>query len=41
MAPTEVLEQVGKMSDEEFKLLVLGIVERELGIYGLARFLGL
>ena len=39
MAPTEVLEQVGKMSDEEFKQHVLGIMERELGVYGLARFL--
>jgi hypothetical protein len=41
MAPTEVLEQVGKMSDEEFKQHVLGIMKRELGVYGLARFLRL
>jgi len=39
MAPTEVLEKVGKMSDEEFKQHVLGIMEREMGVYGLARFL--
>ena len=39
MAPTVVLEQVGRMSDEEFKQHVLGIMEREMGVYGLARFL--
>jgi hypothetical protein len=33
------LEQAGKMSDEEFRQHVFGIMERELGVYGLARFL--
>lgn len=36
MAPTEMLD---KMSAEEFERYALDILTRELGVYGLARFL--
>jgi len=32
-------ETVAKMSDAEFKRYVVGLVGRELGVYGVARFL--
>ena len=41
MAPSEVVEVVDKMSDEEFKRYALDLIGRELGAYGLARFLRL
>lgn len=39
MAPLEAVEQVDKMSDDEFERYALGLLERELGVYGFARFL--
>jgi hypothetical protein len=39
MAPTEMAEKVDQMSAEEFERYALGILTRELGAYGLARFL--
>jgi len=39
MAPLEIVEQVEKMSDDEFASHALGILSRELGAYGFARFL--
>lgn len=39
MAPAEVVEMIDKMTDEEFKRHVLEILHRELGVYGLARFI--
>ena len=38
MAPAETVVMIDKMSDEEFKRHVLDILHRELGVYGLARF---
>ncbi len=39
MAPLEVAEMVDKMSADEFERYALDILTRELGVYGLARFL--
>jgi hypothetical protein len=39
MAPGEAVETIDKMTDEEFKRHVLDILHRELGVYGLARFI--
>lgn len=39
MAPIEQVEMIDKMSDDEFEKLALGILHRELGVYGLARFI--
>ena len=39
MAPVETVEQVDKMSDDQFEQHALAILQRELGVYGLARFL--
>ena len=39
MAPTEIVEQVDKMSDDQLERHALTILQRELGVYGLARFL--
>ena len=39
MAPSETVEMIGKMTDEEFERHALGILRRELGVYGLARFI--
>ena len=39
MAPAEMVEKVDGMSKEEFERHALGILRRELGVYGLARFL--
>jgi len=41
MNPTEVVEIVSNMTDEEFQKQAPGILGRELGAYGLARFLRL
>jgi hypothetical protein len=39
MAPGETVEKIDKMTDEEFERHALGILHRELGVYGLARFI--
>ena len=39
MAPIEQVEMVDKMTDEELQQRALGVIGRELGAYGLARFL--
>ncbi len=39
MAPIEAVEQIDTMSDDEFTRHALGILSRELGVYGFARFL--
>jgi hypothetical protein len=39
MAPVETVEQVDKMNDDQFEQHALAILQRELGVYGLARFL--
>jgi hypothetical protein len=39
MAPLETVEQVDKMNDDQFERHALSILQRELGVYGLARFL--
>jgi len=39
MAPLELVEQVDKMTDDELERHALTILQRELGVYGLARFL--
>ncbi len=39
MAPIEMVEQVDKMTDEQLERHALMILQRELGVYGLARFL--
>jgi hypothetical protein len=39
MAPAEAVEMIDKMTDDEFKRYVLEVLHRELGIYGLARFI--
>jgi len=39
MSPTETVEMIDKMNDDEFQRHALGVLHRELGIYGLARFL--
>jgi hypothetical protein len=39
MAPAELAEQVDKMSDQELQRRALGVIGREFGAYGLARFL--
>ena len=33
------LDQIEQMTDEQFEKHALGILHRELGVYGLARFL--
>lgn len=39
MARGETVEMIDKMSDDEFKRHVLEILHREMGVYGLARFI--
>jgi hypothetical protein len=39
MAPGETVEMIDKMTDDEFKRHVLDILHREMGVYGLARFI--
>jgi len=39
MAALELVEQVDKMTDDELERHALTILQRELGVYGLARFL--
>lgn len=39
MAPMEMVEQVDKMNDDQLERHALTILQRELGVYGLARFL--
>jgi hypothetical protein len=39
MAPGETVEMIDKMTDEEFKRHVLEILHREMGAYGIARFI--
>jgi hypothetical protein len=39
MAPLEMVEQVDKMNDDQLEHHALTILQRELGVYGLARFL--
>ena len=39
MAPVETVEMIDGMNDDEFTRHVLEILHRELGAYGLARFL--
>jgi hypothetical protein len=39
MAPVETVEQVDKMNDDQFEQHALAILQREFGVYGLARFL--
>ncbi len=39
MAPSEVVEMIDKMSDEEFQKRALEVIGREFGVYGLARFI--
>jgi hypothetical protein len=39
MAPNETVAMIDGMSDDEFERHALGILHRELGVYGLARFL--
>ncbi len=39
MAPLEMAETIDKMSADEFERFALDILTRELGVYGLARFL--
>jgi hypothetical protein len=39
MAPIEIAEKIEKMNDDEFRRHALTILERELGVYGLARFI--
>jgi hypothetical protein len=39
MAPNETVEMIEGMSDDEFERHALGILHRELGVYGLARFI--
>jgi hypothetical protein len=39
MAPAETVEMIDKMTDEEFKRHVLEILHREMGAYGIARFI--
>jgi hypothetical protein len=39
MAPIEMVEQVDTMSDDQLERHALAILQRELGVYGLARFL--
>jgi hypothetical protein len=39
MAPIETVEFINAMTDDEFERYALGIVHRELGVYGLARFI--
>ncbi len=39
MTPAETVEMIDKMTDEEFKRHVLEILHRELGAYGIARFI--
>jgi hypothetical protein len=38
MAPVETVEMIDKMTDEAFKRHVLEILHREIGVYGLVRF---
>ena len=35
MAPNETVELIEKMTDEEFERHALGILHRELGVYGI------
>jgi hypothetical protein len=39
MAPMEMVEQVDKMTDDQLERHALTILQHELGVYGLARFL--
>ena len=39
MAPLEMAETIDKMNADEFERFALEILTRELGVYGLARFL--
>ena len=39
MAPLEMAETIDKMNADEFERFALDILTRELGVYGLARFL--
>lgn len=39
MAPAELAQAIDKMTDEELQREALGAIGRELGAYGLARFL--
>lgn len=39
MAPVEIAEQIDKMTDAQFEHHALTVLKRELGAYGLARFL--
>jgi hypothetical protein len=39
MAPMEMVEQIDTMNDEQLERHALTILQRELGVYGLARFL--
>jgi hypothetical protein len=39
MAPAETVAMIDKMTDEEFQHHVLEILHRELGVYGLARYI--
>jgi hypothetical protein len=39
MAPNETVAMIDGMSDDEFERHALGILHRELGVYGLARFI--
>jgi len=39
MAPNETVERIEKMTDDEFERHARSILHRELGVYGLARFI--
>ncbi len=39
MALTEMVQQVDNMTDDQLERHALQILQRELGVYGLARFL--
>ncbi len=39
MASAETVEKIERMSDDEFEKHALAILHRELGVYGLARFI--
>ena len=39
MAPLESVKQIDAMTNEQFEQHALALLQRELGVYGLARFL--